>query len=193
METTLTVPCRKCSKCLQFRQMKWRERGISECAYAPRTWLVTLTFSELHLAGILLAAKRWIERMGEDAAIDRAAYPHLQRFLKRLRKKTGCQFRYLAVFERGETTERAHYHLLLHEVDRPVTKRHIEQSWRSFTHCRLVEKASGAAGYVTKYTTKSLGVRPRASLFYGKSEDGVPVWKTRARKRRTKTPDAHPE
>lgn len=167
VETLLTVPCRRCGKCLQFRQMQWRERGIVECQRAPRSWMITLTFSPVHLAGILVASRKWAARMGEHAAIDRAAYPHLQRFLKRLRKNTRRKFRYLAVFERGEETNRAHYHMLLHEVDGPVLKAQIERNWRSFSHVRLVDKASGAASYITKYTTKSLGTRPRASQRYG--------------------------
>lgn len=165
MEVSMKAPCRRCAKCLQFRQMKWRERAIYECAGANRTWFVTLTFAPIHLAGILMEAKG-----GETCQIERAAYRHVQLFFKRLRKLK-CVFRYLAVYERGEETGRSHYHLLLHETGtRPILKEVLECQWRSFIHARLVggEEACRHASYVTKYTTKSFEIRPRASRGYGK-------------------------
>lgn len=146
--------------------MKWRERAIFELGRSNRTWFITLTFSPVHLAGILLEAKG--SSMKE---IEAAAYPHVQRFLKRLRKLK-CQFRYLAVYERGEKTGRSHYHLFLHENgDKPVFKAQIESQWRSHVHARLVrgDEGGGTASYLTKYATKSFDIRPRASARYGKT------------------------
>lgn len=171
MSSHFKVPCRKCAKCLQFRQMKWRERALSEIAAAKRSWFVTLTFSPLHLAGIMQEARTL---KGRDMAekVDRAAYRHVQRFFKRLRKAMPeSRFRYIATFEEGEKTGRAHYHLLLHEQGpKPLTKRLIERQWRSNVHCRLVDTeqdAMGKASYITKYATKSLTVRVRSSTRYG--------------------------
>ena len=169
VEAVLLVPCRKCAKCLQFRQMKWRERALVECARSPRTWFVTLTFSPVHMAGVLAEASM----LGgtSDRLIERAAFRHVQRYFKRLRKR-GVAFRYLAVYERGEKTGRSHYHLLLHNTgDRPILKVLLEDNWRSFIHARLVASdAGGAASYVTKYATKSFDIRPRASVNYGKAK-----------------------
>lgn len=167
MELAAMVPCRKCSKCLQYRQMKWRARALTEVTRAKRTWFVTLTFSPSHLAGILMTAKD-----KSDREVERVAYAHVQKFYKRLRK-AGHRFRYLSVFERGDKHGRGHYHLLLHEVDKPITKRQIESKWRrySFTGCRLVgaDDADRDASYITKYSTKSFEIRPRASQDYGKT------------------------
>ncbi len=166
MEVAGLVPCRKCPKCLQFRQMKWRERAITETTLANRTWFVTLTFSPIHLAGILMEAKGQSLRQTEMAA-----YRHVQLFFKRLRKAKAI-FRYLAIYERGEKTGRSHYHLFLHEHgDKPIMKQQIEDQWTSFVHARLVsdDGADGAASYLTKYITKSFSIRPRASALYGKS------------------------
>ncbi len=166
MEVAALVPCRRCVKCLQWRQMKWRERALQEIVLANRTWFVTLTFSPTHLAGVLLEAK------GSDHKhVEAAAYPHVQRFVKRLRKLK-CQFRYLAIYERGEKTGRSHYHLFLHEIgNKPVLKEQIESQWRSFVHARLVRgnEAGRNASYLTKYATKSFDIRPRASNRYGKN------------------------
>lgn len=169
MEVSALVPCRRCAKCLQFRQMKWRERAIWEMDRAyyagRRTWFVTLTFDPIHLCGILMEA-----RSSSIKDIERAAYKHAQRYFKRLRKLR-CQFRYLAVYELGEKSGRPHYHIFLHENgSRPVLKETIESEWRSNVHARLVgsEEADRNASYLTKYTTKSLDIRPRASARYGK-------------------------
>lgn len=159
---TIKAPCRKCAKCLQFRQMKWRERALVECHHAPRTWFITLTFSPVHLAGVLIEA-----RSSALKDVDAAAYKHVQRYLKRLRKI--AKIRFLAVYERGEQTGRSHYHLLVHEVNRPIPKRELESRWISHVHARLVDLATpGAASYITKYTTKAADIRPRASARYGR-------------------------
>jgi len=166
VEATMQAPCRKCPKCLQFRQMRWRQRAINEIAQSKRTWFVTLTFSPVQLAGVLLAAKS-----GSLADVEASAYADVQKFFKRVRKECpAARFRYVAIYERGEETGRSHYHLLLHEVGiRPVLKAVLERQWPSFVHARLVTDADGSrrASYVTKYLTKSLGIRPRASLHYG--------------------------
>ncbi len=169
MEVTAAVPCRRCPGCLRWRQMKWRERAMIEINRANssgnRTWFVTLTFAPQHLAGILLAAKS-----AEMKDIEKAAYLHVQLYLRRLRHHSH-EFRYLAVYERGEVTGRSHYHLFLHETGaKPITKVWIERMWRSHVHARLVSCDDGGrtASYLTKYTTKSFDIRPRASARYGK-------------------------
>lgn len=165
MEVSLKVPCRRCKKCLQFRQMKWRESAITEISVANRTWWMCLTFEPIHLAGILLEAES-----DEMKKIEGAAYKHVQRYFKRLRKHKNV-FRYLAVFELGKQTGRQHYHLLLHENgDKPILKKCLEDQWRSNVWARLVrcDEAGGRASYITKYTTKHFDIRPRASFGYGK-------------------------
>ncbi len=183
MEVAADVPCRKCAKCLQMRQCQWRDRALQEIITSNRTWWVTLTLSPIHLAGILMAAK---SNSLKDVEI--AAYRHVQRFLKRLRKGrkkplmyNGLithhafppqEFRYLAVYERGEKSGRSHYHLFLHEIgSRPVHKLTLEETWPSNVHARLVrsEDAPWRASYLTKYATKSFDIRPRASAGYGKN------------------------
>lgn len=184
MEVSAQVPCRKCEKCLQYRQMKWRERAILECARAKRTWFVTLTFAPIHLAGVLMEASS-----ADTRNVERAAYRHVQLFFKRLRqyfhnkadvfrdekgkiiRREKAEFRYLAIYERGEKNDRSHYHLLLHETGtRPILKELLEKQWRSFVHARLVggDEANWRASYITKYATKSFSIRPRASAGYGK-------------------------
>lgn len=163
VETVANRPCRRCAKCLQFRQMRWRARASNEILLAKRSWFLTLTFSPVVLAGILCGASG-----SETEAVERVAYKHVQLYLKRLRKAVPrAKLRYLAIYERGEVTGRSHYHLLLHEVgSRPVSKAILESQWASFVHARLVSDVVPAT-YITKYLTKSIGIRPRASNDYG--------------------------
>lgn len=187
VEVNMWGPCRRCARCLLFRQMKWRERAIAEiqaCHNAGRrTWWITLTISPVHMAGILAEA---VVRDGvkDTRSIDRAAYPHVQRYLDRVRKAAKTRFRYLAIHERGEENGRSHYHLLLHECGpRPVLKATLDSLWPSFVHARLVDmdrRGNGLATYITKYATKDFEVRPRASSFYGRGPKTARPHKGRA-------------
>lgn len=164
-------PCRKCEKCLLFRKLKWRDRMRREIDQAERTWFITLTFSPIHLAGVLCESWRF-PFLEKDQAVERAAYAHVQKYFKRLRK-SGARFRYCVVFEYGEEFGRLHAHTLVHEVSlNSVLKRDVQEQWRSFTHCRLVKVGDfeDVATYVSKYLTKHLS-KPRASIHYGKREN----------------------
>lgn len=180
LEVTITVPCRKCPRCLQFRRLKWRQRLEDEYKRtAGRTWVIRLSFDPIMLAGILAEADTLRDSLEYDQRVDMAAYRHLQRYFKRLRRQ-GFSFRYFFVFERGDLNGRPHYHGLIHEVgQKPIPYRALDGEWRSHTHVRLFDEALGLRGfrYLTKYLGKSLHVRPRASLRYGlarKRNDALP-------------------
>lgn len=165
------VPCRKCEKCLLFRQLKWAERMTTECLRHERSWFVTLTFDPTHLMGIVLESYKLTKIQSPEAAIEAAAYSHVQRYFKRLRKN-GARFSYAAVPELGSQTERLHYHLLLHETALGSTSRRLlDRQWRSFTTASLVKSAPKTGAYVSKYLTKSIS-RIRASQNYGKVRNG---------------------
>lgn len=166
VEVSMLTPCRKCERCRDYKRLHWRSRAIRELARTAaagrRSWMVTLTFSAHHLAGVLMTADNAL-----PSSVELAAYKHVQRYFKRLRK-AGHRFRYLAVYERGEVTGRSHYHLLLHELGpRPIPKAEIEVWWRSHVHARLVGADDGAGSYVTKYLTKGFAARARSSARYG--------------------------
>ncbi len=167
LEVAIDVPCRRCAKCLQFRQNRWRERAAWEIERAyqtgHRTWWMCLTFSPIHLAGITMAA-----RSTSLKDVDATAYRDVQKYFKRLRKGK-AEFRYLAIMELGDENDRMHYHLLLHEKGSNILKETLEDLWPSNVWARLLgsEDASRTASYITKYATKSLDIRPRASSKYG--------------------------
>lgn len=171
LQAVMLAPCRKCEKCLQFRQMKWRERMQRELLASRRSWFVTLTFDDVALAGIYLKAAA--EGCEHVEAVNKHAYSLVQLFLKRVRKTR--KIRFFAVFELGEETARPHYHLIIHEVSGPpLLARHIEDQWPWISHARLVNMGRrGLASYVTKYLTKTAGIRVRASNRYGFPASGA--------------------
>lgn len=95
-------------------------------------------------------------------------------FLKRLRERYGSTLRYLLVAEQhsDQLAGRPHFHMLLHELDptRPLKSATIKASWRrrlGFMHAKLRDGDTRAAGYVTKYLTKSPAYCIRSSKHYG--------------------------
>ena len=107
-----------------------------ECAVAPRSWFVTLTFDPIHLAGVVMESQSRKET-DQTARIEAAAYSHCQGYFKRLRK-AGGKSRYVAVPEYGEEKGRLHYHLLIHEIEQhSVTYRLLDRKWRSFINASL--------------------------------------------------------
>ena len=171
IEVSMFGPCRKCEKCLLFRKMKWRERALHELDHTwsqnRRTWMLALTFSPTHLAGVIMEAQKL---RGPGDLVERAAYRHVQLYFKRLRK-AGARFRYLAIFERGGESGRPHYHAFIHESGpRPILHQMLDSQWRSFANPKLIrsQDAVGKASYITTYATKSFDIRPRASVGYGK-------------------------
>lgn len=174
MMVSMWGPCRKCKRCLQFRQMRWRQRIFNELSLTDdanrRSWFVTLTYDEVAYSAALARAA-WKAGDGDPAKyLDWSLYADVQRFLKRLRKRAG-KLRFAAFFELGEETGRGHWHLVIHECGpRPITSRQIERSWHYIVHERLVDmtRAQGAASYLSKYLTKGLGHKPKASVGYGR-------------------------
>jgi len=177
LELMMKAPCRKCDKCLQFRQLQWAERIGRELEAHERSWFVVLTFDPIHLAGVIAESFRQPDYLTDAQKVERAAYEHIKLYVKRLRK-SGGRFRYVAIPEYGEAHGRLHYHMLLHEsLTGSLTKRTIQGQWRSrVSYAKLVSKKGGsfqaAALYISKYLTKQL-TRIRASHKYGKEKIDV--------------------
>ena len=176
IEIFMRAPCRKCDKCLQFRQLQWAERIGRELPLYDRTWFIVLTFDPVHLAGVIAESYSQPDYLTDAQKVERAAYEHVKLYLKRLRK-SGGRFRYVAIPEYGSAEGRLHYHMLLHEVSEPITKRTIQGQWRSrISYAKLVKTKGGsfqaAALYISKYLTKEL-TRIRASQKYGKEKIDV--------------------
>lgn len=133
---------------------------------------------------------KWLKRVRRQAATN---------LRQKARGKVGCTksagqrcichplksyhvgIRYILVVEEhtggGALHGLPHFHLLVHEIDEdaPIRKHVMEAKWSfGITHFRLIEDAGDDrnkyANYVTKYLTKSILCRARASLKYGRPE-----------------------
>lgn len=182
----MEVACRKCENCLKRRGHLWRLRAKAEIHDAPRTWLATLTLSPEAWTVLLSKTRVRLGRSGTDLEalpvneqlfeLDKVGFADLQLWFKRLRKI--APLRYLAVTE-AHKSGLPHWHVLLHEMSPDTPLRYdtaLKGSWpHGFDSYKLVSTAN-AAGYVTKYLTKSLGARVRASQAYGRSIAYLPSW-----------------
>jgi hypothetical protein len=148
----------------------------TEIAAAPRTWFGTLTFRPEQVyrakcaANLRLAAQgtQWDE-LKEAEAFRRMADElgkEVTLFIKRVRKRA-ASLRYCLVAEAHKSGV-PHFHMLAHEVHElsPVRHKLLVDCWTAgFSNWKLADERS--AHYVTKYLTKSMRARIRASIGYG--------------------------
>lgn len=184
IELNLLTPCRRCPVCLRRKARHWRERAIAEITQSNRTWFGTLTTRpdfDVWLDQLAASKTRNFWSADEVKKFEpraRVLGTEVTKYLKRVRKNSGCQFRYLLVTElhasantAAEKFMRPHVHILLHEfAGQPIAKRLLDAAW-GHGHCqwRLVADIR-AAWYVSKYISKASSARVRASLDYGQSE-----------------------
>lgn len=171
------VRCRKCKSCRKYRARLWARRAHQEFNASQRTWFVTLTLRPDRAFQYFELAREHVFVGGSDldtlnsdqqfAEWCRAIGKELTLMLKRLRKNTRSDIRYIFVYERHKSGT-PHIHGLVHESpgSNPVVKRAIEGAWHDgFSSAKLVDKR--AVGYVTKYLSKDATTRIRASVHYG--------------------------
>lgn len=151
---------------------------MSETRDAVRTWFGTLTLSPDQHHRVAAACRLQASRNGDDfdtfdqerqfALRHKCISREITLYLKRVRKRAGEDLRFVCVAEEHKTGL-PHYHLLVHEGQATtLTWRILSEEWRvGFSQWKLV-KDTRAAGYVTKYLSKSSKARVRASLDYGK-------------------------
>lgn len=131
-------PCGQCLPCRINKRRLWTHRILLESKCHEHSTFTTLTYSPDNYpqGGNLVP-------------------PHLQLFLKRLRKAESPRLlRFFAVGEYGDDTERAHYHAVLFGLGADSIKR-IENAWGlGFVDAR--ELSPDLAQYVAGYTVKKL-------------------------------------
>lgn len=131
------IPCGGCFGCRMQYAENWAIRLEGEAMMHERASFVTLTYSPENVP--------WY---GLDLG-------DLQRFLKRLRKRSG-RLRYFAAGEYGPSTNRPHFHVALFGVDLEERHEHspvLEEVWsRGFNTCS--EFTPGRARYIAGYATK---------------------------------------
>lgn len=173
----MTLRCRKCDKCLEQRRRQWTARANAESVVAVRNWFGTLTLrpeAHLHYAN---RARRRLSKQGVDFDAlpfgeqfierHREIGRELTKYVKRVRKETRAQFRFIMVAEHHKSGL-PHYHCLVHEHKGSVTHAALSKQWSlGFEKWRLVGPEERAVRYVTKYLAKASVARVRASVRYG--------------------------
>lgn len=209
------VPCRKCERCLKRRGRLWRNRSQDEIGYAVRSWFVTLTLNassrwrckalamaRLLEAGVVFNELSPRERFEE---VNREMQRAFTKYVKRLRaprtverrgqkvRLPGSKFRYFAVTE-AHKDGTPHLHVVFHELlGGTLTKEQLQTEWGGepwhlgFAKPVLIDetRAFNGACYLTKYLSKEMLGRPRASLKYGRPFDALQLrngWVERPRR-----------
>jgi hypothetical protein len=102
VDGTLELPCGQCIGCRLERSRQWAMRCLHESSLYESNAFITLTYNEQHLP--------------PGGSLD---YSDFQKFMKRLRKRTGARVRFYMGGEYGETTLRPHFHACLFGYDFP--------------------------------------------------------------------------
>jgi len=100
IHSSLTLPCGRCVGCRLERSRMWATRIMFESQMHLRSSFLTLTYDPANVP-----------------SPPSLYYPHVQLFLKRLRKRLGKPLRFYCVGEYGEEHGRPHYHMILFGED----------------------------------------------------------------------------
>lgn len=180
----LEVRCRRCEACRKQAQRQWMARAIVEVKLAQRTWFGTLTLNPQTRMRYLNELRMESANLGSDYdenPIDarwrdtvRLFGRDLTLWGKRVRAESRSALRCLFVFERHRDGT-PHVHGLVHEGHGTVQvgRRTLDGQWaqNGFSQWRLLKgDPVKAAAYVTKYVTKTMDARVRASIGYGNPE-----------------------
>lgn len=99
-DSLLLLPCGHCYSCgIDYARM-WASRIMLEAEDHSHNCFITLTYDEFHCP-------------------ERLSKRDLQLFIKRLRKAVQCPIRFFACGERGEKSNRPHYHAIIFGYDFP--------------------------------------------------------------------------
>lgn len=150
-DNILQLPCGHCMSCIEKRTRSWAVRCVLEAAQYQDNCFLTLTYNDdcLPKGGLCKS--------------------DLQKFIRRLRDKTGRKIRYFACGEYGEATYRPHYHLIvfnwfpadarfLKQSDYGgllFTSRFLSELW-PFGISSVGEVSFASCGYVARYCQKKL-------------------------------------
>lgn len=144
LDADFLLPCGTCDGCAADKAMYWGIRMYHEAQLHDRNCFVTLTYREAP------------EKIQKD---------HLQKFFKRLRKRSTRRIRYFACGEYGEKTHRPHYHLALFNEDflggaysvnhQLYGNKILDRIW-TYGNCVLSEFNLSTALYIAGYTAKKI-------------------------------------
>ncbi|AXH75848.1 MAG: replication initiator protein [Microviridae sp.] len=161
--------CGQCSGCRLQRSAEWATRCMHEASLYKDNCLITLTYSNDHLPA--------------DGSLNKH---HIQKFLKRLRKKYGPNIRYYYCGEYGEKFGRPHYHLCLFNFDfkdktfwrktdqgfPAYRSASLETLW-PFGQSEIGSVTFESAAYVARYIMKKVLGKDAAAHYERHTDSGI--------------------
>lgn len=153
--------CRVCIGCRDAQAATWTTRLTHETRSHSHNIFLTLTYDDNHLPNGL-------------------QIPHLQKFWKRLRKRTKNTLKYFACGEYGDRTKRPHYHAAIFglnpfgdEKKYDMDNNHSETLTQLWGHGQVLiaELTPPRMAYVAGYVMKKAGHKKQIYC----DEDGVEI------------------
>lgn len=147
----IKIPCRQCQACRINRASEWQTRLVHESKLHNDSLFLTLTYDEKHLP--------------EFGSLQ---VEHLQKFIRSLRKAIApTKIRYYACGEYGDTSRRAHYHLIIygwypadgllfdksHDGSSLFVSKFLSRIW-TYGHHLFSPTSPQTMGYVARYSVK---------------------------------------
>lgn len=156
-----TVKCGQCKECLTQRARTWALRLTEENRRQKSAYFCTLTYSEENVPIIDTIHE------GKEITVTTLVQKDMQDFLKRIRnnqrKITTKKIRMFYTGEYGGDTKRAHYHMIIFNLDKNLTSfdptrkskkpqvdHKLERIWKK-GHVRTGRVEGGSIRYVTNY------------------------------------------
>lgn len=146
LNISILAPCRRCDSCKEARRKLWAARAIAEALVAKRTWKATFTLRpSVHQHWIAEGIASSIFKYEDDDGnsrraakwqrsdfehVNARAFKELTLWLKRIRKASGAQLRFMLVTEEHsqKLSGLPHWHMLIHETT------FAGVTWEELTH-----------------------------------------------------------
>jgi len=149
-EGDLVLPCGQCYECKSKRAVEWSIRATHEMSQYFDNCFITLTYDDTHLSSQFIVKSNF------------------QKFMKRLRKKTQANIRYMVSHEYGSKTGRPHHHAIIFGWSPPAQRfisttakgsklyesDYINDLWKFGFHS-IGEANEQTAYYIASYSLKS--------------------------------------
>lgn len=172
-DMTVNVPCGQCVGCRLERSRQWAIRCMHEASMHEQNCFITLTFDN--------------ENLDPEGSLRKEDF---QKFMKRLRKRTGAAVRYYHCGEYGSKLSRPHHHACLFGYDFPDRYLFIQREGVALYRSPLLESlwpfgissvgevTFESAAYVARYIMKKQLGKGAEEFYRGK----IPEYTTMSRR-----------
>jgi len=157
----VSVPCGQCINCRLAHAGKWAVRMVHETMFHEVNCFITLTYRD--------EPEGYVGDDGKVYSHGSLNYRDFQLFMKRLRERSGFEFKFYACGEYGDKNNRAHFHAILfgcdfndrvyyktnHNGDKLYTSDLLDDVW-GLGFCTVGDVTFQSAAYCSGYVTKKI-------------------------------------